>query len=549
MSPNIQVADTAQKNAGDNVAVGNALPSASSDQVTSIKGQNDTTPVAVTPTGVAHGQFGDVTIQADGSYSYQANAALDALTPADQKTDEFSVTTTGGATQNLAFDITGVNDAPVVSGPVTLIAIAEDSGPRLITQAELLGNASDVDGPSRTAVNLQVASGGGTLTNNNDGTWTYHPAPNGDTAVTFSYSVTDGIAAPVATTASLDITAVNDAPVIDLLTLAGVQTSATTASFTESGGVVTVVPQLTLADVDSPTLAGATVTLTDAQNGDVLSLLGQAGTSGTLAGGIDFAISGMTVTFSNVSSVANYQAALQLVQFNNTVVAPDTTDRTFSIQVDDGAGANNLTNATATLTVGSVNHAPQVTGLGTSVTVNEDGSVPLTGATVTDVDSTDILTVTVSVGLQGTLTSLATQSELNQLTSATGDGTNLITISGSVSAVNAVVAAGVTYAPVANYNGPDQLVLSVADNHGGSDSKQVDITVTAINDAPVATITPACYSATEQVALALKNTGLSISDVDAGSGPMTVTLSVGEGTLTVTAGNSGARSRAAAARR
>ena len=266
VNPNIQVADTAQKNAGSNVAGGSLLPGATSDQVTTIQGHNDTTPVAVTPTGVAHGQFGDVTIQADGSYSYQANAALDELTPADQRTDQFSVTTTGGTTQSLIFDITGVNDAPVVSGPITLTAIVEDSGPRVITQAELLGNASDVDGPPLTAINLQIASGGGTLTNNNDGTWTYHPAPNGDTTVTISYSVTDRIAAPVATTASLDITAINDAPVMDLLTLAGVQTSATTASFTENGGAATVVPQLTLADVDSLTLAGATVTLTDAQS-------------------------------------------------------------------------------------------------------------------------------------------------------------------------------------------------------------------------------------------------------------------------------------------
>ena len=57
----------------------------------------------------------------------------------------------------------------------------------------------------------------------------------------------------------------------------------------------------------------------------------------------------------------------------------------------------------------------------------------------------------------------------------------------------------------------------------------------------MATITPASYSATEQVALSLKNNGLSISDVDAGSGQVTVTLSVGEGTLTVTAGTSGAQ--------
>ena len=67
-----------------------------------------------------------------------------------------------------------------------------------------------------------------------------------------------------------------------------------------------------------------------------------------------------------------------------------------------------------------------------------------------------------------------------------------------------------------------------------------DITITAVNDAPVATITPPSYSATEQVALNLKNNGLSVSDVDAGAGSVTVTLSVDEGTLNVTAGTSGA---------
>ena len=35
-----------------------------------------------------------------------------------------------------------------------------------------------------------------------------------------------------------------------------------------------------------------------------------------------------------------------------------------------------------------------------------------------------------------------------------------------------------------------------------------------MNDAPVATITPASYSATEQTSLNLKNNGLSVSDVD-----------------------------------
>ena len=56
----------------------------------------------------------------------------------------------------------------------------------------------------------------------------------------------------------------------------------------------------------------------------------------------------------------------------------------------------------------------------------------------------------------------------------------------------------------------------------------------------MATITPTSYSATEQTSLNLKNTGLSISDVDAGSSSVSVTLSVTEGALNVTAGTSGA---------
>ena len=83
-------------------------------------------------------------------------------------------------------------------------------------------NASDVDGPSPlTAINLQISAGSGSLDDNGNGTWTYHPALNDSSSVSFSYSVTDGVAA-VATTASLDITPVNDAPVTSSVTLASI---------------------------------------------------------------------------------------------------------------------------------------------------------------------------------------------------------------------------------------------------------------------------------------------------------------------------------------
>ena len=100
-----------------------------------------------------------------------------------QVTDGIAASVADSAT----LDITPVNDAPVTHGAVTLAAIAEDSGARLITQAQLLGNASDVDGPSLTATGLAIATGNGSLVDNNDGTWSYTPALNDDTSVSFSY--------------------------------------------------------------------------------------------------------------------------------------------------------------------------------------------------------------------------------------------------------------------------------------------------------------------------------------------------------------------------
>src|SRR5258706_9908164 len=106
-----------------------------------------------------------------------------------------------------------VNDAPTTT-PVTLAPMAEDSGPRLITQAELMANAADVDGDPLTATGLTIASGAGTLVDNGNGTWTYTPAANDSSSVSFSYTVSDGNGGNAAGSATLDLTPVNDAPVV-----------------------------------------------------------------------------------------------------------------------------------------------------------------------------------------------------------------------------------------------------------------------------------------------------------------------------------------------
>src|SRR5207247_1563010 len=80
----------------------------------------------------------------------------------------------GAAINNLSNIFTGsvsftnVNDAPATTA-VTLAAIAEDSGPRTITQAPLLANASDVEGNTLAANNLQISSGDAWLVDRGEG--------------------------------------------------------------------------------------------------------------------------------------------------------------------------------------------------------------------------------------------------------------------------------------------------------------------------------------------------------------------------------------------
>ena len=49
------------------------------------------------------------------------------------------------------------------------------------------------------------------------------------------------------------------------------------------------------------------------------------------------------------------------------------------------------------------------------------------------------------------------------------------------------VPAVVGYTPNDNYNGSDSFVVQVSDGNGGTDTITVNVTVTAINDAPVIT--------------------------------------------------------------
>ena len=110
-----------------------------------------------------------------------------------------------------------IDDAPVAT-PVTLAAGTEDTA-YTITAASLLAGVTDVDGPALSITSVSVASGGGNIVNNGNGTWTYTPAANSSGPVSFNYTASDG-SLSASSTASLTLAAVNDAPVATPVTLA-----------------------------------------------------------------------------------------------------------------------------------------------------------------------------------------------------------------------------------------------------------------------------------------------------------------------------------------
>lgn len=155
-----------------------------------------------------------------------SNPQLSARTISFQVDDGLAVSKlTNAATVSISLDSS--NDLPTTRA-VRLPSIMEDSGSILIGQGDLLVNASDSDSSLLTATGLTIANGRGLLTDNGNGTWNFTPTANDDTAVEFSYSITDGVNY-VSGNASLDLLPDQDSPssispasvVIDETTLGG----------------------------------------------------------------------------------------------------------------------------------------------------------------------------------------------------------------------------------------------------------------------------------------------------------------------------------------
>ena len=430
-------------------------------------------------------------------------------------------TTNGGSTafsaQNngSSVTITAVNDRPVVTaaGNLTLTTITEDDvNNNGNTVAEFLASdppidtITDLDGSGEGIAIVNLTSGNGTWqysidsgTNWNDvGTVFSNSAlllrdvdrvrfvPDGIDAdnasfIFFGWDQTSGTAGSKASatggstaysslshSAQITVTAVNDAPTIDLDSNndSGATGQDFNTSFSHGGGPIALVDSdAILTDVDG-TIQSLTITITNIADGadEILSY--------TQPGSISSVYTPATgmLRFNNGGSATNadFVSALNSLTYENVAASPDTTQRLISIVANDGTSN---TGSTARVSFSGDAAAP-VESVNTG-SANSEGSTDSIAASeleFADLQSTSSILYSVTTGPTNGQLELSTNAgvAISSFTQADIDAGRL------------------QYVHNGSETTSDNITFDVSDGQGNSITGQTfAITVSPVNDAPV----------------------------------------------------------------
>ncbi|MCW2205021.1 hypothetical protein ABIF21_003808 [Bradyrhizobium elkanii] len=283
---------------------------------------------------------------------------------------------------------------------------------------------------------------------------------------TVSFTVTDGTDSSNTSTSTIHVTPVNDAPVVSFGAITGFSEPPNGTPAANSTPV-TITPNLTITDAEGNNLTDATFVLNNLKPSDALSIAGHAGNSGDI-GGIHFEITSTagteTISFTGTDTLAHYNAALDLIQFNNTSENPDTTARSYTLTVhDDGGTANGGSNTGSGSTTGSVTAVDD----GPTASVPADNSIgtafshtnfAISGLSVADIDAA-------SGNVTATIASSHANLTFNTagLASFTNNSSHTVTLTGTVAQVNTALAT-LTYNSDDGFTGSDTVTLNINDN-------------------------------------------------------------------------------------
>ena len=327
-----------------------------------------------------------------------------------------------------------------------------------------------------------------------------------------------------------DLFSANSAPVQSAI-------EGTNVAYTENDPAIQITNAISISDVDDTNIESAVVAITgNFATGEDLLIFSD---TGTITGVWNSTLG--TLTLTGGDTLANYEAALRSITYQNTSDTPSDLTRTVSFTVNDGDVDSNV--LTRDIDVTPANDAPMNTVPGTQSVV-EETTTSINGISIVDVDAGGS---NVTTQLQVSVGALNVTLSGNASISSGAIGTSDLTIQGSVAEINATLAS-LTYTGNTDVIGFNADTLTITTNDLGNtglggalqDVETVQIDITAVNDAPVVVGPGLAYTVNEQANLSIEGTGFSVSDADASSGTMTATITVGEGWITVVSGNSGA---------
>ena len=416
---------------------------------------------------------------------------------------------TGEATKTI--NITAVNDAPVLANATGTVTFTEDGSPVVIRAALTL---TDADSATLTGATVSITGNRDATddelvfanTANITGTWSaatgvltlagtdsvanYEAAlrtvtyRNNDTAApttlsrTITWGATDGAAPATAVTSTVAVTAVNDVPVVGAV--------GGTVNFNEGGSLVVIDNNLTVTDVDSATLSGATVTI----SGNFQTAQDRLGftASGGVNGSFDTGTGVLTLT--GAASAATYQTVLRTVTYDNIDNAGAVgSPRTITwVVLDTGVQSSPVT---STVTVTTNNTAPTLSGVNATDSFTE-GGVALTldsNVTISDPDDSNLESATVAITANfASAEDVLDATVSGALSRSYNAATGVLTISGTATeATYDAALETVTYRNT-NTENPSTLArtLTWTLNDGEADSTAVTSTVnvSGTNDTP-----------------------------------------------------------------
>ncbi|MBI1621518.1 Ig-like domain-containing protein [Aquamicrobium zhengzhouense] len=381
-------------------------------------------------------------------------------------------------------------------------------------------SVTEINGMAFTPDQWMSLFGGGEIKIGEDGRLDFRDAgafahlSTGQTdEVTFTYTVSDSTGKTDTGTVRITVEGVNTLPTA---------TNLAQAKTAVEDGTAVALDHIVVTDPDAGETITATMTLLKPSAGSL-----STGTYGSATSTFNSA----TGVWQVAGSVADVNAALAAVSFRPS----ENYDQDFSISVRirDAAGTGPA-DGTINFTVTPVNDAPTLTAP-PAVTVTEDAASAITGISFGDVDAGSTpVTATFSVA-SGTLSA----QERAEVTVA-GSGTGSVILSGTITDLNAFIAAGeLTYTTALNATGSVSMSVTIDDKGSGTDlpltdSATITLNVTGVNDAPTI-ILPADLSVVRDRPSII--TGITFADIDAGTGLMTATVSVPAGSLSAMSGN------------